>query len=394
MTKRNKLIVFVTHTMIGFLPFCIVFTNRYFLHLFLQNNEMITYTEYEEIENYRIYGYILGAVIFFSFLSWVNYYKTLILLAILYWISVINILYMNPNYEHMLLYFSIYSSSIMIWFLIILCNVLNHHQKYKLSALLYVIGIFVGYIFIEAIKTLQAILALKNIFYIFIFINLFCSIAFLYYLKRKYFRLYIFDDYKYNFSIILKHLQKETISNFVIFYVIMIIYSGYEIYALTETLAQISISKTRYIVFGLSSISVLLFSLYTNKIGKDLLQLYLTILLLSLFISITIWGNHYYLSIIIWCLIGSSIYQIIISNILQISEKFRDINLFCGMSINVLGCVFGCYCGRITFEKLSDTVNQQGFLIAISFALIGLLIYQSSEIGFKKRFTSLVSGGR
>jgi hypothetical protein len=87
------------------------------------------------------------------------------------------------------------------------------------------------------------------------------------------------------------------------------------------------------------------------------------------------WAEHKILGLIGWFVFGLLISIIAVGNLLVITKKFDEINLVLSISLYLLGCCSGYYCGYITIDTAEDTLGENGFLISICFVLFSLLIY-------------------
>jgi hypothetical protein len=182
---------------------------------------------------------------------------------------------------------------------------------------------------------------------------------------------------KYRFFEVIKRMEVEILVGFTIFYVVMVVENGYEIYALADSLLIFSSATREYI--GVYSViaAAIMNTMYITRFNKHKVSITCIITLILIFVSMPEWGKYSWSSIVGMVMFIFFLYTLFSCSILIISEKFRGINLFSALSIYSLGSVFGYYCGYITINTSENTLGVNGFLISICFVLLGLLFYYS-----------------
>ncbi len=125
MTKNNRMNAFFTYFSCVVVYFVILSTNETFLTSQLSNYE-ISFTEYDQIEYYKILGYVAGAIFLLMFSTVFSLNVGMILGAILYFLSIMVISSADITSQTNFFYFALYSASYTVVgstiFLYIICD--------------------------------------------------------------------------------------------------------------------------------------------------------------------------------------------------------------------------------------------------------------------------------
>ncbi len=371
MTKNNRMPAFFTYFSCVVVYFVILATNETFLTSHLGNYE-ISFTEYDEIEYYKILGYIAAAIFLLMFSTVISLKVGMILAAVLYFLSIIVISSGDITSQTNFFYFSLYSASYTVVgstiFLYILCDTkLSSEFTLICTCLASSISIFLNEIkfFIITSQGLKG-LVIANV----ILIGTLVLINFSYPIFKK--KIKTTD---YNFSGVVRNMELEIICGFSLFYILMVVIDGYDIYSITDQLFTIVDSSIRHYMLALIVFIVSLLILYIKKVNIHMVNICCIGLSFSLFVTIKYWAEHKILGLIGWFIFGLLISIIVVGNLFVITKKFDEINLVSSISLYLLGCCSGYYCGYITIGTAEDTLGENGFLISICFVLFSLLIY-------------------
>jgi len=375
MVKNNTSSPFFSYVFCMMAYFVSVFANEISIKEFMHLSD-ISFTEYDQIIFSKLLGRLTAAVILLLFVKRFSFKRIIICSVFLYFLSVFNIIFMDVPHEIMLLYFFIYTSTTIVVSTLLLGYILIDNKiddNYSLA--IYVVSIFTAYLIVDTFEyfTITGVyylseLIVSNILPMGIFLLiLFFSPAY----SQK------IDLNKYRFFEVIKRMEVEILVGFTIFYVVMIVENGYEVYALADSLLIFSNVTREYI--GVYSViaAVIMNTIYIIKFNKHKVSIACIITLILIFVSIPKWGHYSGISIAGRVIFICSLYTLFSSSLFSIAEKFRGINLFSALSIYSLGSVFGYYCGYITINTSENTLGVNGFLISICFVLLGLLFYYS-----------------
>ena len=95
-TGSNSLSAFLTYFLCIFTYFVAIFLNIGFIDEYLQG-EAISFTEYDNIELFKLYGYIAATVILLIFARFFSYRKIILCNLSIYWLSIFNITFLDLN---------------------------------------------------------------------------------------------------------------------------------------------------------------------------------------------------------------------------------------------------------------------------------------------------------
>ncbi|MDG1436556.1 MAG: hypothetical protein P8P83_02070 [Rickettsiaceae bacterium] len=355
--------------------FTAVFINEFSVteHLNLVNLSSI---QYQQISSVKLFGRLIAAAILLSLIQR-STFKTIINYSlILYSICVFYIISSDAFHSMTLLYFAIYSASIMIISTILLGYILvdsTINNIYSIS--IYIISILTSYI-ISVCYEYFTISSTNDIFMLKIIAsNIFPLGAFFITLMYS-------SSYKpkinlneYRFFPVLKRMELEALLGFVIFYCVVEIQNGYSNYALANLLTIFNeVTRNSINIFALlTAIGLNIF--YCSKIKKHQLSIASLFILNFTCLTMPNWSKYPLISAFGRVVLITTLYTIFMCSILMLVEKFKGINLFNAIAIYVFCAASGYYCGYVTIATSEETIGSNGLLISICFVLIGLLLY-------------------
>ena len=375
MVKSNTSSPFFSYVFCMVAYFLSVFANEFFIKEFMHLSD-ISFKEYDQIIYFKILGRITAAVILLLFVKVFSFKKIIVFNIFLYFLSVFNIIFVDTSHEITLLCFFIYTSTTIVVSTLLLGYILVDNKindNYSISV--YLVSILLAYLIVDTFEYF----IIGSLYYTseLMILNILSMVVFLLmlFLSPAYGQKINLD--KYRFFEVIKRMEIEILVGFSIFYMVMVVESGYEIYALADSLLIFSNAKNEYV--GLCSVaaSAIIVTIYIPRFNKHKVSIACIITLILIFVSLPEWGSYFLLSILGRVIFIFLIYTLFACNLLIIVEKFRNINLFSALSIYSLGAVFGYYCGYVTINTSENTLGPNGFLISICFVLLGLLFYYS-----------------
>ncbi len=374
MAGKNTISPFFTYIFCIVAYFFAIFTNEVFIQVYLYEVDP-TFTERDGIVFFKICGYIAATVILLFFVRVFAFKKMIICSTFLYLLSVFNIIFVEVSHEIALIYFFVYSASTIIVSVLILGYVLHDDRienNYSISIYFfaisgaYIIAETFEYFMISSTSFLVAELMVANIIPILGFM--------LVLMLSPIFRQKINLD-EYRFFAVIARMEIEILVGFAVFYVVMVVQDGYEVYALADSLTIFEDITKKYIRLCSVIIALLLTTIYMPRMNKHKISIECIIVLTLMFVSMPYWGKYSLSTIVGRVILITSLYTLLACSVLLLAEKFKGINLFGSLSIYALGCSFGYYCGYITINTSENTLGVNGFLISICFVLLGLLFY-------------------
>lgn len=339
----------------------------------------VSYNTLENMYFYDILGYFLAAALLLISSSYFNFWKIVAFNLLIYILCVFSLGLFDFPIRLMELYSMIYSGTNLVIITILLCYIFNDEKILNINALstffLSMCSAYFGVEYFlskdnnaEALGNVSQIhrLLILNIIPIAIFLFIFTfGTSFKSSLKKV----------TINNLSVLKNIELELLSVFTIFYILMTIFFGYDIYALTDSLLMISVSEAKYYIFIAMIITAIFTPKYIFKYNAHKINIACISLLLIMFLSMPLWGVSFFLDSICWFVIGMVLYIFFWSNLFIIAEKFSSPYLQLTILLYILSASIGYYCGYLTIDIEEDTVGKNSFLIAICFVLVVLLIY-------------------
>ncbi|AFC69461.1 hypothetical protein A3305_04365 [Rickettsia amblyommatis] len=175
------------------------------------------------------------------------------------------------------------------------------------------------------------------------------------------------------FSSLIKNVELQLLTGFVVAYVTLDILWYYEAFALKKELALINLRLILKYIFLAICFSIIPICYILSKVNKYLANLSLTIILLVCFILLPLHGTNKNLNILYIILIGSCLGSIYICNILILIDKFRDYELRTALFSYFSMCSIGIYAGALSSHVPYGTINGSDFLFSV-FAVVGSFV--------------------
>ncbi len=374
MFKRNSLSGFLV-TFLCVVSFCTcVFVNTKILDVHL-SFEGLSFTYFDNIEFFKMMGYIVASVMAVIFIYWLSFFRGVMIALPLYYFSCFNIVYLDADGAATMFYFAIYAATFLIMALLLLEKLLEQEASRPIDSLiLMILAYLVSYIAVMYFDIFAIENKEGNISFVYAFIINIVPLSI--------FGWFIFKDYSkkrnadgYTFNIVIQNMEIESLVSFVMFYAIMSVRNGYEVFSLSHHLEALSTNSISFIVFGAIFLSILLSKMILPNFNKHKVNIICLASLISSFLLIhTVGGSEFKLSLLL-LLIGVLIFLPLIGTLSILTEKFEGVNLACAIAIYALAASIGNYCGYITIDTSENTLGDDGFLISICFVLLSLLLY-------------------
>lgn len=186
----------------------------------------------------------------------------------------------------------------------------------------------------------------------------------------------ILKSYQPHLAPLLKAIELEVISGFLIAYIIFSIYWDSELFIENSANYFLKIEQIRtFMIVGI------LLSLYPAKLliencNKYKINMYLA---LGFLVNLAIFsktGSGKYSSIMVYIANGAILYTLFINNIIILTEKFIEQELDYAITIFLSMSMIGSYIGIIATDNMMETYGNSGFLISLySIAIFFLLYY-------------------
>jgi hypothetical protein len=352
-----------------------IFTNEVFIK---QGLELmgVSDTQYDKIELYKFFGWMAGSFTLLLLVKSFSFKKIIVFCIFLYWLSVFNIIFIDVSYEITLLYFPLYSGTIIMMSALLLGYILSDSRvgnsysifMYSASILVaFLLSEFFEYISFDNTRTAWTTLITLNI----LLIGAFLSILMV---SNAY--AYKIDLEESRFFPVLRHSELEILVVFSVFYCIIIMIYGYNIYAMADSLFTFEPTIKKYFRLTAIAVAIILARFYIPRFKrKHEINILCIMTLMLLFVSIDSWGRSLVFTIIGRTGLIAASYILLTNSLLLLADKFSGINLFNALALYVVGATFGCYCGYITIDVEETILGPRGFLISICFVLLGLLLY-------------------
>jgi hypothetical protein len=355
--------------------FLAIFTNEVFIKQGFQLMG-ISATEYEQIESYKFFGWMAGAVGLLLSIKSTSFKKIIFTCLAIYWFSVFNIIFVDIPYWITLLCIPFYSGTIVAMSSLLLSYSLSASKEKNIhSFFTYSIGIVVAYLLSEIFEYIKfdngrmvwMMLISLNILLFGIFLVILTS-------SKAYMAKIDFDEYR--FFPVLRRSELEILVIFAVFYCVMVMQYGYNVFAAGDSLVTLDPTVKKYFRLTAVVVAIIGANLYISRVtNKHKVNMVCILALMLLFVSINYWGKSLLFTILGRTGLIISAYILVIGGVLALAEKFRGVNLFNAVALYIMGASFGCYCGYKTIDVLEESIGVHGFLIAISFVLFSLLLY-------------------
>jgi hypothetical protein len=376
MFRTNTLLAFFA-PILGIISFCsCIFINTKILDIYLRvEGESFTYLDNAAF--HMMIGCIFTSAALVLFTRWLSFFRGMMIAFPLYYFSYFGIVFLDVEETKVMLYFLIYGASAFMLMLLLLDKIIEFNQSRILDSLVLVIlSAFVSYIIIIYLDIFAfdkggrsvsfQYAAIANIVFLSIFIGV--TLFFKNYKKER-------DLENYNFDIVIKNMEIEMIVGFCLFYVLIAIKNGYEVFSLSHYLQDISIANGNFIIFASVSISIIIEKFVIPNFNRHLVNIICLACLVISFLFLPILGSDVFTLRLVLLLIGILMSVIFMGTVDLLALKFEGINLACALAIYALASSIGYYCGYVTIDTSENTLGSEGFLISICFVLVGLLLY-------------------
>ncbi|PCJ27348.1 MAG: hypothetical protein COA94_04095 [Rickettsiales bacterium] len=380
MMRKRTILAFFAYSFCVVAYFVPIFANSIFIEGYL-SRQSINFIEHDQIDAMHIYGYVVATILLLVFFRYVAFKKLITFSVFLYILSTFAIVLAPLNEGVSWSWFFLHSASLiitpilMLWY--ILCDdKINNNYSIAIyfSSILtaYLVVELVGYFIIynQADFPLEGMVVSNLIPF-----GVFGSILGL---SAVYEARIDGDDEQ--FYSIMRNMEIESLVGFTVFYVLILMLRGYDLYALINHLVILEVRDIQFIMFIAMVIAIgvtifLPFQVGEQKFNRHKLSISCIALMMILFTTLPYWGLYYITDIVCWFILGVLFYLLFSFHLLILSEKFDGINLFTALAIYALICCFGCYSGYLVGASSENTIGENGFLISISFVLLGLLLY-------------------
>lgn len=376
MFKKNSFLGFLVYSLCSVSFYCCILINAKILSEFFAN-EHLSFTDFDNIEFLKMIGYVIASSIIVLFTSFLSFYRVVLMAMPLNFLACVSIILFDLDDLIMRLSLVLYGATFLMMFLLYIDKIFELRSGKKLNLVVFLPAeMLVSYILIVYFDLFSIDEGFDDIDVIYTFkyslIPLVSFLGIVSYFKRYRRKR---NSENYNFNIVVRNMELESLMAFVVFFVLMSIRNGYEVFSLTHKMHIISSDVISFICFSAIALPVILFKfLFANtNIHKTNITSLVCVILLFLLLPLV--GYSPYLLIVNLILIGSAIGLFFIGNIFILTRKFEGINFTGALSIYTLAGSMGYYCGYITSDTSEETLGPNGFLISICFVLTSLLIY-------------------
>ncbi len=376
MSKRNSLSGFLVPFICVVSFFLCIFVNVRILEVYLASEDL-SFTYFDRMAFLKMLGYVLATIFSIMLITWLSFFRGVIIALPLYYLSCFCIIYLDTDIVITMFYFVIYGASALMIALLLVDKVFEKFESNILNRIILVIsGMITSHVLViylnifvidrdwENVSFFHIIIA--NIIPLFVFLGIVFKF-------ENYRSIRIVDGY--NFNIVIKNMELEVLVAFSMFYVIMSINNGFEVFSLSHFFQDISTEVIKLILVSSVVLSVVLSKITIPNFNEYKINIICLISLIILFLSLPVTGYSEFLLSINLLLIGIMIGILFISSISILTKKFEGINISCALSIYALAASIGYYCGYITIDTSENTLGDDGFLISICFVLVSLLLY-------------------
>ncbi|HJD56386.1 MAG TPA: MFS transporter [Rickettsia endosymbiont of Pyrocoelia pectoralis] len=367
MTPKNDYRT-IFYSLLGIFIFsCINSVNIYNLKLYLLINKGLSGEEINHISQTKFLGSIISSFALTQVINKFSNKQIILTSLILLIICTINLILLN-NYNLLRLNFILINSGIFAYFTATILHIIESakNKKYLFLAsvmLLWACGHLTVSLLSPFIEPTNTIIIICALLYS---INILTE--FLHYNPTTH-------TLKINskFSSLIRNIELQLLTGFVVSYVTLDILWYYEAFALREKLALINLELILTYIFIAIIISIIPISYILNKVNKYFANLLLTLILLTCFILLSFHGTSKTFNIIYISIIGSCLVSIFICNILILIDKFREYELRTALFSYFSMCTIGIYAGALSSYIPFGIVNNNDFLFSI-FSVVGSFV--------------------
>ena len=327
----------------------------------------------------RMIGVVVGVVLLLFFYNFFEAKKILATSALMYMISQVNLILVMEVENVKLHYFFLSVSGVAIVFQLIALFVVKTKLNDHISISLYFMSALLGYIFSEAVLHFFLYEDSHPHLRMLIGYNM-LPIAFI-------ILVVVFDDnFKFgkvtepsNYSTVIKYIELESLVGFTIFYVLMVLLDGFDIYSQVDSLFYIVTGKANYFMAIFLLIAVYPINKLIKSYNHHKTIIFSLALMFVLIIFMPFWNLFEIPSFIFWWIIATQLYQLFVSSIMNIVDKFYEEDQFGAMLIYFLMCSAGFFSGYLTINNLEQSLGDY----ALHYSLSALLFISLSYYGFR-----------
>ncbi|MGX6960575.1 MAG: MFS transporter [Rickettsia endosymbiont of Pentastiridius leporinus] len=367
MTSKNDYKT-IFYSLLGIFIFsCINSVNIHNLKFYLLVNKGLNGEEINHISQTKFLGSIISSFALTQVINRFSNKQIILTSLILLIICTINLILLN-NYNLLRLNFILINSGIFAYFTATILHIIEStkNKKYLFLAstmLLWACGNLTVGLLNSFIKPTNNIIIICALLYS---INILTE--FLHYNPTTH-------NLKINskFSSLIKNIELQLLTGFVVSYVTLDILWYYEAFALKKELDLINLNLILTYIFIAIIISIIPISYILNKVNKYLANLLLISILLTCFILLSFHGSDKTLNITYISIIGSCLASVFICNILILIAKFREYELRTALFSYFSMCTIGIYAGALSSYIPYGIIDSNDFLFSI-FSVVGSFV--------------------
>ncbi|MFY9589675.1 MFS transporter [Rickettsia endosymbiont of Halotydeus destructor] len=175
------------------------------------------------------------------------------------------------------------------------------------------------------------------------------------------------------FSLLIKNIELQLLTGFIMAYVIFETLWYYEAFALKYQLALINSEVILNYIFIAMFFSIIPMSYILNKVNKYFANLLLILTILFCFILLPFYGIQQTWNACLIMIIGICLGAIFICNLLILLDKFKAYDLRTAIFSYFSMCSIGMYAGALSSSSAYGSNDDNNFLFSI-FAVVGTFV--------------------
>lgn len=337
--------------------------------------EDLTFTLVSQMNYYRMLGVVVAAFLLILVYNLVDGKKLMIFSALLYLVSQVNLILAHDVEMVRLHYFLLSVGGVAILFQILSLMVSKTRISAETALAIFFLAVVVGFVCSEIflhfmlVETdqpdLNSIMGI-NMMPIFLMI---CILLF-----NDQFKIGKPDEPSNYFNIV-RFMEIEMLTGFAVFFIIMVIIEGHDVYESTESLLYLAVNNTKYIMAAALLLLLYPTNLLIRKYNSYLLNGANLAILILLFATIKFWSHLLVVGFIIWLVIAVQLYHLFVGNIIKLCDKFRDENQLAALLVYFLMGAIGFYSGYITIIEVEKSQGENALHLSISIVLCTVFLY-------------------
>lgn len=374
MLKINLKSAISTYFICNFLFWLVSNVNYNLVSYYFEKTDL-SLNELSMMNYYRMIGVGVSAFFLVLLYSLVDVKKLLIFSLTLYLISQINLILSNSIEMVRLYYLLLSTASGLLIFLLLGLTLMSNETNEEMSLTMFFGAVVLAFVVSDVLldyvlfknpsPNLNSIMSM-NIIPIFIIISII-----------------VFNNSiditripaPSNFVNILRYMELESLQGFVLFFIIMIVVEGNDVYEVTNSLVYLTVNDTRYYMAIAMLTALYPIAKLMVKYKNHTLNLINITIATILFGTLPIWTNYIQFGFVCWVVIALIAYQILVNNILLIFEKFDHQDRFSALIIYFIMCTLGLYSGYFTILAMEETLGQNAFTYSITIVLATIFLY-------------------